>query len=177
MISISFKPLTENDLSLLHKWFQKSHVKQFYARDEDYTIDMIRKKYLPRILSPDSIPNFIAYVNNTAIGYIQLYCLTHSLPDGVQDTTHPLFHNRNPKKMAGIDLFIAEEKYLHKGYGSLMLKNFINEYVKDNFTLLVVDPLKTNQQAIHFFERNGFKKLPSNDMHSLHELLVLSVTR
>lgn len=50
MKSIHFKPLTENDLPLLHDWFQKSHVKQWYAREENYTIDMIKEKYLPRIL-------------------------------------------------------------------------------------------------------------------------------
>jgi aminoglycoside 6'-N-acetyltransferase len=65
MKSIHFKSLTENDLPLLYAWFQKQHVKQWYARGENYTIDMIREKYLPRILHPESIPNFIVYADNT----------------------------------------------------------------------------------------------------------------
>jgi aminoglycoside 6'-N-acetyltransferase len=47
MKSINFKSLGENDLPLLHHWFQRPHVKQWYARDENYTLDMIREKYLP----------------------------------------------------------------------------------------------------------------------------------
>lgn len=174
MTSIHFKPLTENDLPLLHAWLQKPHVKLLYARGKNYTLDMIREKYLPRILNSESIPNFIVYANNIPIGYIQLYCLTYSLPDGVQDYTHSLFENRNPRDMAGIDLFIADEAYLHKGFGAIILKDFIQQYVKGNFSLLIVDPLKSNKQAIQFFETFGFKKLISN-IHSPNEILVLHV--
>ncbi len=174
MQSINFKRLTENDLRLLHNWFQKPHVKQWYARGENYSLEMIKEKYLPRINNPDTIPNFIVYADTTPIGYIQLYCLTHSLPDGVSDYTHPLFNNHEPKQMAGIDLFIAEEKYLQQGYGTLLLKNFIREYVKNKFSILVVDPLKTNTQAVMFFEKNGFKKWQVIPANGENELLLLN---
>ncbi len=44
MKSINFKLLTKNDLPLMFNWFQKPHVKQWYARGENYTLDMIREK-------------------------------------------------------------------------------------------------------------------------------------
>ena len=53
MTSINFKTLTENDLPLMLNWFQKPHVKKWYARGESYTLEMMRKKYLPRILNPE----------------------------------------------------------------------------------------------------------------------------
>ena len=121
MKSINFKSLGENDLPLLHHWFQRPHVKQWYARNENYTLDMIREKYLPRILEPQSIPNFIVYADNTPIGYIQLYCIKDSLPDGVTDYTHPLFDNFKPNEIAGVDLFIGDENYLKKSYATLIL--------------------------------------------------------
>lgn len=176
MKSINFKPLTENDLPLMFNWFQKPHVKQWYARGENYTLDMIREKYLPRILHPESIPNFIVYVGNTAIGYIQLYCVKDSLPDGVTDYTHPLFDSFKPNEIAGIDLFIADENYLKKGYATLTLACFIKEYMERKFTILITDPLKSNKNAIQFFERNGFKKFKSSTNNTTNELMILHIT-
>ena len=176
MKSINFKLLTENDLSLLHNWFQKPHVKQWYARDENYTLDMIREKYLPRILHPELIPNFIVYADNTPIGYIQLYCVKDSLPDGVTDYKHLLFDNFKSNEIAGVDLFIADENYLKRGYATLTLNCFIKEYVERKFTLLITDPLKSNKNAIQLFERNGFKKFNSSTNNTANELMTLPIT-
>jgi aminoglycoside 6'-N-acetyltransferase len=169
---IEFKPLTENDLTLLHDWFHKPHIKQWYARNDDYTQEMVNEKYLPRVRQPELIPNFIINVDKQPIGYIQLYRVSYSLPDGVSNDDHPLFANFKSQDMAGIDMFIAEEAYLSKGYATLVLQNFIKEYVKGKFSVLVADPHKTNRHAIHFFERNGFEKLQGNQSSSDHELLV-----
>jgi aminoglycoside 6'-N-acetyltransferase len=110
------------------------------------------------------------------VGYIQLYRVSDSFPDSVESYDHPLFANCSPQDMAGIDMFIAEEEYLSKGYSTLALGNIIDEHVKGKFSLLVVDPLKTNKHAIQFFERNGFNKLTDFQSQSMHELLVLPVT-
>jgi RimJ/RimL family protein N-acetyltransferase len=174
-MNIHFKSLTENDLLLLHDWFQKPHVKQWYARGENYTLDMIREKYLPRILSPELIPNFIIYADTTPIGYIQLYCVKDSLPDGVTDYHHPLFDDFKPNEIAGIDLFIADENYLKKGYATLILNCFIKKYVERKFTVLITDPLKINNNAIQFFERNGFKKIKSSTNSTANELMILPI--
>ena len=171
--TITFRHLSETDLLLLHNWFQKLHVKEWYARDVHYTPDMIREKYLPRILDSKSIPNFIIYADDIPIGYIQLYYLKHNLPDGVNDYNHRLFTNHNAEKIAGIDFFIAETDYLNKGYASLALKNFIDEHIIGQFSVVISDPLKKNSNAIHFLERNGFKKFVPNSSHSINELMVL----
>ena len=88
MKSIHFKLPTESNLSLLHSWFQKPHIKQWDARDENYIFDMIREKYLPRILHPESIPNFIIYADNTPIGYIKLYCIEAYLTPNLMKIAH-----------------------------------------------------------------------------------------
>jgi RimJ/RimL family protein N-acetyltransferase len=176
MKSIHFKSLTENDLPLLHTWFQKPHVKEWYARGENYTLNMIREKYLPRLINSESIPNFIVYADNTPIGYIQLYCVKDSLPDGVTNYNHSLFDDFKPNETAGVDLFIADESYLKKGYATLALTNFIEEYVRGKFILLVTDPLKINKNAIQFFERNGFKEFKSSTNNTANELMILPIT-
>jgi aminoglycoside 6'-N-acetyltransferase len=172
---ISFKPLTKDDLPLLKDWFQKPHVKQWYAHDENYTLDMLKEKYLPRILDPKLIPNFIIYADEIPFGYIQLYCLKDYLPDGVTDYAHPLFDNFKPDEIAGLDLFIADENYLKKGYATLTLTNFIKEHAEEKFTLLITDPLKNNQNAIHFFEKNGFEKLKQNNNETANALMILPI--
>lgn len=172
MINIEFKPLKETDLSLLYVWFQVTHVKKWYARGQDFTFEMIQNKYGPRINHP-TLRNFICYFDDSPIGYVQLYPINSFLPEGVADYHHSLFKEYSPAKLAGIDLFIANQNILGKGYGSLMLTHFINKYVKGKFEAVVVDPKTDNTIAIDFFRKNGFVPFPEND--SSHYLMVLKV--
>ena len=172
--NIIFKSLTENDLLLLHSWFQIPHVKKWYARGKKYSIDMIREKYLPRLDNP-YIRSFIVYMNDTPVGYIQFYYVSHHLPDGVKSDEHFIFGKYNRDEIAGIDLFIGPPEYINKGNGSAILKNFINEHLKRKFKLLVTDPLKDNVHAIRFFERNGFQRVALEQDTGLNELMMLTV--
>lgn len=173
---ISFKPLSENDLVLLHRWFQVPHVKRWYARNKEYSLQMIKDEYLNRI-NNNFIPNFIIYSDDKPIGYIQLYHVSYSLPDGVANYQHSLFSEFNLEDIAGIDLFIGDVEYLNKGYASAALKHFIATYVKDKFMLLIADPMKNNEQSIQFFERNNFRRYINVDLSVPYELMVLEIKR
>jgi RimJ/RimL family protein N-acetyltransferase len=173
---ISFKPLAEDDLLLLHQWFQMPHVFQWYARGNKYTLDMIREKYLPRIKQPENISSFIIYIHNHAVGYIHFYSVNKHLPDGVNGYDHALFKKYKPEQIAGIDIFIADGKYLNRGYGSKALSQFINKYVKEKFQALVSDSLKSNRRAILFFKRNGFESLlDEKNENNENELMLLKI--
>lgn len=172
---ISFRPLCEDDLKLLHQWFQLPHIKRWYARNKTYSFEAIKNQYLPRIHAPEKIPNYIIVFGNTPIGYIQLYHLDSSLPDGVTNYNHPLFETYDPKDIAGIDLFIADENFLHKGYGAKTLNAFINNYIKDTFKAVVADPMRNNQMAIEFFKRMGFVEDIETSKESQNILLLLKL--
>ena len=172
--AIKLKLLTEEDLPLSYDWFQKPHIKQWYARAEYYSFEMIKKKYIPRILNPESIPNFIVYADNHPIGYIQLYRISSFLPDGIENYMHPLFTNYKPEEIAGVDMFIADEKYLSKGYATLALNTLIKGHINGKYSALVADPLEINSNAISFFERNGFKKF-TRDITSTNALMLLII--
>lgn len=120
----------------MHDWFQKPHIKQWYARNERYSLEEIKKKYIPRILNSESIPNFIVYADNKPIGYIQLYRVNSSMPDGVEDYMHPLFTNYKPEEVAGVDMFIADDKYLGRGFASLALNTLIKEHVNGKISCI-----------------------------------------
>jgi aminoglycoside 6'-N-acetyltransferase len=168
-----FKPLKEEDLTLLFQWFQVPHIKKWYARDQHFTFKMIKEKYLPRIDHPE-ITSYICYEGDRALGYIQLYYVSSFLPEGVGDYHHPLFKQYSPHKLAGIDLFMADENSFRKGYGSILLRQFIYAYVRGKFEALVVDPQKDNTAAIQFFRKNGFVSFPAGN-DSDHMLMVLKV--
>jgi PhzF family phenazine biosynthesis protein len=172
-IDINFKEMNEDDLYLLHQWFQIPHVLKWYAKDKKYTLEMIREKYLPRI-SDASIPSFIIYDNDKPVGYIQFYHVTDHLPEGIINYNHPLFNDFKPKEIAGIDLFIADENYLHTGFSSKALEKFISMYINNKFKAILVDPVELNTSAISFFRRNGFENMMSQDNN--HYLMILRIT-
>jgi aminoglycoside 6'-N-acetyltransferase len=134
---------------------------------------MIKEKYLPRI-NDATILNFIIHDHDKPVGYIQFYHVTDHLPEGIPDYSHPLFNDFKPNEIIGIDLFIADENYLHTGFSSEVLEIFINTYVNNKFKAILVDPLKQNTSAISFFERNGFRHIMSQDNN--HDLMVLRIS-
>lgn len=171
MNSITFKSLTEDDLNLLHQWFQLPHVLKWYARSELYTLTMIQDKYRPRI-NDQTIRSFIIYDARLPVGYIQLYQVAHHLPEGM-DALHPLFHQYKRDALAGIDVFIADKTYLGTGFSDQAFNLFLDQYAHDQFRGVLVDPLKTNTFAIAFFKRHGFTAIESHDAHHVVLLLLL----
>src|SRR5205823_5772701 len=158
---IDFKKLTEDDLNLLHKWFHIPHVFKWYAK-EPYTLAMIQKKYLPRI-NDFTIQSYIIFDNEIPVGYIQIYQIDSHLPEGVTNYQHQLFNDFKKNELAGIDFFIADKNYLHKGFASKALQTFIDHCVRDKYKAILVDPLKQNKIAVSFFEKNNFQYLASDD--------------
>jgi aminoglycoside 6'-N-acetyltransferase len=157
MKSFEFKPLCENDLELLHHWFQEATIKQFYARGQSFTLEDIKNKYLPRIAGQEKVPSFIAYHDNNPIGFIQYYFITeNSLPEGVRSYNNPLFKQYSPNELVGIDCFIATAENRGKGLGREIINNFITEFLL-NFKTIIVDPNKNNESAIRCYEKAGFE--------------------
>lgn len=157
MNHFKFKPLRQDDLNLLHQWFYEPTIKHWYARDKNWSFDEIEKKYKPRILGEEHVPSFIVYQNNTALGFIQFYVLSNSLPDGIDDYKHPIFEQSLPKDLAGIDLFIASDNFRGKGLGGLVINQFISKFL-NQFNAVIVDPNVNNLQAISCYEKAGFTK-------------------
>jgi aminoglycoside 6'-N-acetyltransferase len=170
--NILFKKVNEDDLKLLHQWFQIPHILRWYARDKKYTFEMIQEKYQPRINNA-SILSFIICDRDKPVGYIQLYHVVDHLPDGVEDYNHPVFKDFKPNELAGIDLFIADINYLRTGFGSEALELFIGMHINNRVKAILVDPLKQNTFAISFFERNGFRHVMSQDNN--HDLMMLRI--
>jgi len=62
-------------------------------------------------------------------------------------------------KAYGLDLFIGEINYLDKGYGTEVLKVFMDYIVEidPKIVYFCIDPEVNNKRAIHVYEKVGFK--------------------
>ena len=148
-LSIRFRALEEGDLLLLNHWLSTPHVRAWWDRPGP-SLDDIRARYLPRLRGEaDAVPYLILYAD-LPIGYIQLY--------PVQDGTWGL---RPSTPAVGLDLFVGEPGYLHRGLGPRILRQFLGEIVFRDETIgeCFIDPIARNRAAIRAFEKAGFRHI------------------
>ena len=156
-MEISFHSLKEDNLSLLHRWFQEPTIKNWYAFGKCFSLDDIKKKYLPRIQGKDNTPSYIANLNKKPVGFIQYYALSDHLPSGITALNNKLFEIGAPDKICGIDIFIADSQFRGVGHGKRIINQFIDDFLSSNFNWAVVDPAKNNLNAIRCYEKSGFR--------------------
>jgi len=63
--------------------------------------------------------------------------------------------------LAGIDIFIGEENYLHKGLGSVIIRKFLCDivFVVYDVNACTLDPEPENKIAIRAYEKAGFRSI------------------
>lgn len=149
---INFKLLENKDLPLIQSWLQQPHVKKWFSHEA-----LAWKEFL---LFREEIKNYfgdgkeyIAYHHNHPFAYIRYYD-AHLWPEGSGEV--------DPEGTYGIDLYIGDEAYLGKGYGSAMLSQFMHQIIKQQhelgkpITKIVVDPEVENVAAIKTYLNLGF---------------------
>jgi RimJ/RimL family protein N-acetyltransferase len=145
-----FESVEEKHLPLLYDWFKKPYVDKWWPvpqEKEDFF-----NSFLKRIRQ--GVTPFLVLCNNLPIGYIQTYIVDRNSDK----------HKWLPKiigkgKLIGIDQFIGESDYLHKGFGTLFIKEFVNNILAEEKDLtVIVDPEPINAAAIRCYEKVGFKK-------------------
>ena len=137
---IRFRALNRGDLPLMHRWLNTPHVVEWWP-DEAVALDEIVAKYTPRIDGLEDVRCFVIVHGDRPIGYIQEYPLgEHS---------------------AGIDLFIGEVEFHHRGLGAPIIRQFLNDVVFANPAIesCLIDPAVSNREAIRAYEKAGFRFL------------------
>lgn len=157
-MTITFKPLHEPHFPLLLKWLETPHVKKWWDQDVTYTLDLVKEKFGKHIhglaLSKNSNHKTYAYiicVDKETIGYIQAY----NARDFAQENGLNL--SAISGSICGVDLFIGEQLFLHKGWGTIILNEFEKQLLAPHFALCLIDPSKDNLTAIKAFTKAGFK--------------------
>jgi RimJ/RimL family protein N-acetyltransferase len=159
-MQISLRPLRKDDLPLLLAWLSKPHLKTWWDPEIVWTADLVAEKYGSYIEGykleggiKKPMQAYIAHVDDVSVAYVQLYN-AHDFPREDGASLDDL-----PRSLAALDIFIGEQAYMGRGYGSAILKQFLQEYVANNYDACFVDPDKTNLQVIRAYEKTGFESI------------------
>jgi aminoglycoside 6'-N-acetyltransferase len=163
--NVRFRRLRVADLSLMHRWLNTGFVMQWYGKRQR-TREEIARKYAPRIEGREPTDPYLILYGQTPIGYIQTYVIDH-YPDYSRVV-------QVESGAAGVDLFIGEAGYIHKGLGAPALVKFLREVVfaGTGITCCVVDPEPANRAAIRAYEKAGFHHLKTVQVQGAPEYLM-----
>jgi RimJ/RimL family protein N-acetyltransferase len=146
----TFRPLTAEDLLMLHEWLQRPHVRQWWK--EPTTIADLRRDYLQTAAEEGSTRAYIALLEDTPIGFIQSYVVMGSGDGWWEDETDP--------GARGIDQFLAHASLLGQGLGSTLARAFVDRLFENpRVTTVQTDPSPENERAIRCYHRAGFVAL------------------
>ncbi len=152
---ITFQPLREVDLPLLHRWFNTPHVSEWWSHEGNHhpSLEEVTRKYSPRIKNKEPVDCYLFYYNNQPIGMIQS-CDLDNYP-----MEKAVFGPAG--KCTGIDLMIGEEDYVHRGLGSGIMRSFLKDIVfaQPGVEYCIADPQVENAIAIKAYQKAGFKYL------------------
>jgi RimJ/RimL family protein N-acetyltransferase len=147
---LGFRPLERADLPLLYRWLTTPHVARWYQQGEPRTLAGVEAKYGPRIDGRTPTRAFVILYDETPIGYIQTY-LIGAYPDYAR-------HVAADEVAAGVDLFIGETGYVHRGLGAPLLRAFLRDVVftQPGVVSCIIGPEPKNAAAIRAYEKAGF---------------------
>ncbi|MBP6985202.1 MAG: GNAT family N-acetyltransferase [Alphaproteobacteria bacterium] len=159
-MNITFKPLQTDHLPLLFKWLEKPHVQIWWDPGVDLTPELLQEKYgsyPDGYYVEDGIKKplnaFIVEIDHHPVAYTQLYDI-RNYPGAAKIPEVQLLAN-----CTGLDIFLGDEAYVGKGYGTAILKEFLSRHVAPSHEACFVDPDKNNLQAIRAYEKAGFRTL------------------
>ncbi len=156
--AVSFRPLTRDDMPLMHRWLYTPHVAKWWWTDQAPTVEDLEAKYLPRILGQEPTDCYVILEDGREIGYIQSYVIADH-PDYAQLVDVA-------ERASGIDLFIGERDRTYKGLGQSILRQFLRDVVfaPDDVESCIIGPSVTNTSAIRAYEKAGFRYLKTIDV-------------
>lgn len=150
-LTITFRPLREADLPLLHDWIQRPHVAEWWGGgDASEDFEDTKAKYLPRLQEASSVKLYIALLSGQPIGFTQSYVALGCGDGWWKDETDP--------GVRGIDQFLCDGGKLGQGLGTRLVTAFVRKLFEDPcVTKVQTDPDPTNARAIRCYEKAGFR--------------------
>lgn len=170
---IEFIPLTHSHFIMLVNWLNEPHVQDWWSsKNKTVTFEEIERKLGPRVDGKEQVFGYIIEVDQVPIGYIQVYNARLFPREGYDlSTLESDLHDI--KNLASIDLYIGDPAYLHKGYGTKIILQFLDEIVFHSYEACIVDPDVNNRASIRGFEKSGFKALTKIIIESDTSVLIM----
>jgi ribosomal protein S18 acetylase RimI-like enzyme len=148
---IEFRPLAGDDLPVVFMWLRKPHVSKWYAAAPD-TFAEVAAKYGPRTVDGNAVRAYIVAMDGHDIGYIQTYSV-EEFPEYAAETGAE-------RGVAAIDVFLGEERWVHRGIGPQVIRRFVDEVVfrGDGALACIAGPAEGDRASIRAFEKAGFRR-------------------
>ncbi|MFJ7666378.1 GNAT family N-acetyltransferase [Lysinibacillus sp. NPDC097195] len=163
---INIRKMTENDYAIMAKWLSTKEVLEFYGDvNSPFSLAQVKQKYEPRVLGESPVSSFIVELNHLPIGYMQYYI--------IKANDQKEFGYTENQVIYGIDQFIGYPSLFNKGYGTIMVRHFIDFIINTtDAEVIIVDPEISNTRAIRCYEKCGFSivKKIQNESHFLMEI-------
>jgi hypothetical protein len=128
-----FAPAKPSQKSLLHRWFEQKHIKEWmHGVGLQNTLNGLEKFFHGKT----DTTYWIGYDKDIPFAFLI------TSPEGKDATT--------------LDLFICDLNYLGKGIAVPMVKKFLRSQFS-HVKRVLIDPEATNTRAIHVYQKIGFK--------------------
>lgn len=153
MSVITFKQAVSSDKFLIHRWWNKSHVKEFWDNSPECWQNV--EGYLDKG-TRDLFDYYMGFYDEAPFALVMM-C------NESEASTHPehlLTYLTKPGEgeTVSFDFMIGEEQYLGKGLAAITLRAFM-ESCSPDITRFLIDPAADNLKAIHIYEKAGFKEV------------------
>jgi len=150
-MAITFRPMSRDDLPLVHEWHQRPHVQEWWV--ERKTFEETEAHYGPTIDGVEPTDHYIALLDGEPFGLIQTY-LVSDYPDYAALI-------EEGEGTAGVDLYIADPANTGRGLGTEMLRRFVEEIVfaRPETVAVTADRDVRNRASIRAFEKAGFLRV------------------
>lgn len=154
---ISFRPVVREDIPILYQWLQNPDVALFYDDGRRLSSVEYEAKILHKISSPTEY-SYIILIDEREVWYIQCYLV---------EAENPIMMSQidDPSWARAMDMFIGEDEYRGKGYGSVILRQFVTDIILSvhHARAVYIDPYVTNVRAIKAYTKAWF--LPVKEFH------------
>jgi len=152
---IDFRPLTLDDLPMLHEWLRRPHVAEWWGPAG--SLDELVAEYGPGIGGTVPHRAYVVRLDGRPIGFIQSYVAAETHDDG-------WWLDEHDPGVWGIDQFIADPTLLGQGLGTAMVRAFVARLFENPaVTRVQTDPSPDNARAIRCYEKAGFRAVGEVD--------------
>lgn len=149
--TIGFRPLTRLDFPDIVAWLREPHVAEWWNVPPD--IERVEQEFGRCIDRVDATRVFVILANGRPVGIIQTYRLDdnpeYAAAVGIEEG-------------AGVDLFVGDPTVIGGGFGSSVLRQFLDQVVWRAFpdiSCCMAGPSVRNLRSQRAFEKAGFLRV------------------
>lgn len=149
--SVCLRPMTAQDLPLLHDWLHRPHIVRWWGGVRPSWAE-VQAQYHPQALAAERVTPWIGLLDGVPFAYAQSY-VAMGAGDGWWA------HETDPG-VRGIDQSIADAALLGRGLGTLLVRALVAQLFGDpQVSAVQTDPAPDNARAIRCYEKAGFERI------------------